>query len=468
VETVNATTKCVVYGLQNRAVQGMLDFDYMCKREKPSVSAMIFPFSANHYIKFYWGTQEILLPVYQDMKECFAKHPDTSVMVNFASFRSVLPSVMETLQYPNISTIAIIAEGVPESQTRAILKAANDKAVGIIGPATVGGIKPGCFRIGNTGGMLDNIVSSKLYRPGSVAYVSKSGGMSNELNNIICQNSDGVYEGVAIGGDRFPGSRFIDHFLRYNDNPKVHVLVLLGEVGGIDEYEICDALSSGRITKPVVAWCIGTCASIFPFEVQFGHAGALARGDMETAKSKNKALNDAGAHVPANFFQFGKEIKVIYDKLVESGTLVPSPEPEKPQIPMDYTWAKSLGLVRKPANFICSISDERGDELKYAGMPISEVFSEDIGVGGVLSLLWFRRQLPAYCTKFIDMILMVCADHGPAVSGAHNTIVAARAGKDLVSSLASGLLTISPRFGGALDGAAAIFTEASDSGVDAD
>ena len=37
---------------------------------------------------------------------------------------------------------------------------------------------------------------------------------------------------------------------------------------------------------------------------------------------------------------------------------------------------------------------------------------------------------------------MVTADHGPAVSGAHNTIVCARAGKDLVSSLASGLLTI--------------------------
>lgn len=36
----------------------------------------------------------------------------------------------------------------------------------------------------------------------SVAYVSRSGGMSNELNNIICRNSDGVYEGIAIGGDR--------------------------------------------------------------------------------------------------------------------------------------------------------------------------------------------------------------------------------------------------------------------------
>ena len=62
---------------------------------------------------------------------------------------------------------------------------------------------------------------------------------------------------------------------------------------------------------------------------------------------------------------------------------------------------------------------------------------------------------------------MITADHGPAVSGAHNTIVCARAGKDLVSSLVSGLLTIGDRFGGALDGAAAQFTEAFDSGLTA-
>jgi ATP citrate (pro-S)-lyase len=135
---------------------------------------------------------------------------------------------------------------------------------------------------------------------------------------------------------------------------------------------------------------------------------------------------------------------------------------------MDYQWAKRLGLVRKPAAFISSISDDRGEELKYSGMPISEVFEKDLGVGGVLGLLWFRRQLPPHVTKFIEMILMVTADHGPAVAGAHNTIVAARAGKDLVSSLASGLLTIGPRFGGALDEAAKMFTEASDGGEDAE
>jgi len=252
--------------------------------------------------------------------------------------------------------------------------------------------------------------------------------------------------------------------MRYEENPDIKMMVLLGEVGGKDEYLVCDAIKSGKITKPIVAWCIGTCAKIFPFEVQFGHAGACAGGDLETASAKNEALEKAGAYVPSNFNKFESTIGDVFAKLVKDGTVVPKPEVPVPQMPMDYAWAKNLGLIRKPANFISSISDDRGEELKYSGMPISEVFSSNAGVGGVLSLLWFKRNLPDYATRFIEMVLMVTADHGPAVSGAHNTIVTSRAGKDLISSLVSGLLTIGPRFGGALDGAATMFTEAYDKG----
>ena len=131
---------------------------------------------------------------------------------------------------------------------------------------------------------------------------------------------------------------------------------------------------------------------------------------------------------------------------------------------MDYQWASKLGLIRKPAAFISTISDERGQELMYAGMRISDVFKEELGIGGVISLLWFKRRLPPYACKFIEMVLQLTADHGPAVSGAMNTIITARAGKDLISSLVAGLLTIGDRFGGALDGAAAEFSRGVSSG----
>lgn len=44
-------------------------------------------------------------------------------------------------------------------------------------------------------------------------------------------------------------------------------------------------------------------------------------------------------------------------------------------------------------------------------MRISDVFKEDIGIGGVVSLLWFKRRLPAYACKFLEMVLMLTADH---------------------------------------------------------
>ncbi len=451
-------TKAIVFGYQQRAIQRMLDFDCICRRETPSVVAIVNP-TREGWHKCFWGTKEIMIPMYRALAEATKKHPDADFMVNFASFRSAYPTTKEALECKTIRTVAVIAEGVPERRTKELIKIANEKNKWIIGPATVGGIAAGGFRIGNTAGQLDNIVASKLHRQGSVAYVSKSGGLSNELNNIIARNTDGVYEGVAIGGDRYPGSTFIDHMMRYEKNPDIKMMVLLGEVGGTDEYVVVDAIKKGRIKKPVVAWCIGTCSKVFPAEVQFGHAGARAGADQETADAKNKALKEAGAYVPASFDDFDEQINNAFTKLVKSGKHKPVPDVDPPQIPLDYDVALKQGVIRRPANFISTISDDRGDELRYCGVKISKIFEEEWGLGGVIGLLWFKKDLPMWAREFLERVVLLTADHGPAVSGAHNSIVAARAGKDLISSLVSGLLTIGPRFGGAVQGSADHFTQ---------
>ena len=122
--------------------------------------------------------------------------------------------------------------------------------------------------------------------------------------------------------------------------------------------------------------------------------------------------------------------------------------------PMDYETAVRRGLVRRPTHIVSTISDDRGEEPTYKGKAISTVVQEEIGIGGVIGLLWFKRELPELARKYLELVLVLVADHGPAVSGAINAIVAARAGKDAIAALASGLLTIGPRFGGAIDDAA--------------
>jgi ATP-citrate lyase alpha-subunit len=279
----------------------------------------------------------------------------------------------------------------------------------------------------------------------------------NELSNIISINADGIAEGVAIGGDRFVGSVFIDNLLRMESNPEVKYMVLLGEVGGTEEYKVIEAVKSGLIKKPIIAWCIGTIAKHFSSGVQFGHAGASANADAETAAAKNIAMAEAGMFVPASFNDLPKTIGEVYAKLTKEGTIKEIVEPELRAVPK----------VRRKKEFICTISDDRGDEATYAGYPISSVATPEsgFGIGDVISLLWFKKRYPKWATDYLETVIKTVADHGPAVSGAHNAKVTARAGKDVISSLVTGLLTIGPRFGGAIDDAAKYFKYANDRGM---
>ena len=457
-------TKAFVYGFQTNAIQRMLDFDYICKRESPSIAAIINPSRAGIH-KAFWGTKEILLPMYKTVAMAAKAYPEADVMVNFASHRSAFETTMEALQEKTIRVVAVIAEGVPERQSRILSATARNLLKVVIGPATVGGMAAGAFRIGNTAGTIENIIASKLYRPGCVGFVSKSGGMLNEAFNIISRNSNGIYEGVAIGGDRYPGSNMLDHIMRYEANPQIKMIACLGELGGEDEYRIIQALKTGKITKPLVAWVTGTCSPVLPASVQFGHAGAKADTEKETAQAKNQAFREAGAYVPTSFDGYGDEVRKVYDTLLAKGVVKEFAEPESPRIPADYSKALAEGIIRKPTTFICTVSDDRGEELLYAGKKLSEVLDQKMGIGGVIGLLWFKKELPDYAARFIELVLQIVADHGPAVSGAHNAIVASCAGKDLISSLCSGLLTIGPRFGGAIDDAAREFKRAKETGM---
>lgn len=450
-------TQAIFWNNNKTAIQRMLDYDYTIKREKPSVAAIVAPTSGNKFEKFFYGADEIMIPLYKNTAEAKAAQPQADVLLNFASFRTAYEVTMDALEMGGFSSIMITAEGIPERLARKMNQTARDKGVTVIGPATVGGIVPGAFKIANVGGTIENIVNSKLHRAGSCGLVTRSGGLFNELSNIISINADGIAEGVAIGGDRFVGSVFIDNLLRMQDNPNVKYMLLLGEVGGIEEYKVIEAIKSGKITKPVIAWCIGTIAKYYDSGVQFGHAGASANADRETAEAKNKAMAEAGIYVPESFNDLPNKINEVYTKLKNEGVIGEIKEPELNTVPKN----------RKSKNFICTISDDRGDEATYAGHPISSVATPDTGkgIGDVVALLWFKKEYPKWATDFIETVMKTVADHGPAVSGAHNAKVTARAGKSVVESLVTGLLTIGPRFGGAIDGAAKYFKYADDNNL---
>jgi len=451
-------TQAIFWNNNKTAIQRMLDYDYTIKRESPSVAAIVAPTSGNKFEKFFFGPDEVMIPLFKNTADAKAAQPQADALLNFASFRTAYDVTMEALNLGGFKSIMITAEGIPERLARGMNEFARKQGVIVIGPATVGAITPGAFKIANIGGTIENIVNSKLHRAGSCGLVTRSGGLFNELSNIIAINADGIAEGVAIGGDRFVGSVFIDNLLRMEQNPEVKYMLLLGEVGGTEEYKVIEAIKAGKLTKPIIAWCIGTIAKHYDSGVQFGHAGASANDERETAEAKNAAMREAGIHVPGSFNDIPEIISAVYHDLHAQAIIKDIPEPHMNLCPK----------IRRSKEFICTISDDRGDEATYAGFPISSVATPDTGkgIGDVVALLWFKKQYPKWATDFIETVMKTVADHGPAVSGAHNAKVTARAGKSVVEALVTGLLTIGPRFGGAIDGAAKYFKHADDNNLD--
>ncbi len=474
-ELFTKDTTAFFYNLKVDAIQRMLDFDYLCQRKTPSITAIIHP-GRSGFHKVFFGQKEIIIPLYPTIQQAAIHHPDTDVLINFASFRSAYESSKQALTTKTINIIIIVAEGIPEHDTRTLIALANQYnqthptsiPKTIIGPSTVGGICAGKFRIANCGGTTENIIRAKLYRPGSIGLVSKSGGITNEMFNQLARATDGIYEGIAIGGDTYPGTTLLDHLLRFEQNPNIKLMVALGEIGGELEYDIIEAKKQHKLTKPLIMLVPGISAKIFPWEVQFGHAGAKAGKAEESAITKNQALKQAGIIVPYSFEQLESTIQSAFNKLVKEKMIALNTEPAIPTLPLDYKEAIKQNLIRKPTNFITTISCDTGDEPTYLNTPISQLIEQNSGIGNIISLLWFKKKLPTEITKFIELAIILCADHGPAVSGAHNAIITARAGKDIISSLCSGLLTIGPRFGGAIDDAARYFKQACDNNTPAE
>src|SRR5206468_7540715 len=89
-----------------------------------------------------------------------------------------------------------LAEGVPHHDTAEILARARARGVRVIGPNAQGMISPGKAKLGGTGGQFPE----RLYAPGPVGILSRSGGMGGEIGSALTRRGIGQSTYVSIGG----------------------------------------------------------------------------------------------------------------------------------------------------------------------------------------------------------------------------------------------------------------------------
>lgn len=432
-------------------IQSTLDFDFLAGRTRPSIVAIIA--TGRSVERYYFGPKEVVIPVFGAAEAIpAATRGRVNLLLNAASGRRVLSNTTEALEaFPNLKGGCIFAEGVPERDALELKRRADAKGVWLAGGASVGVIVPGRFKLGAIGGIeAEALQASKLMKPGSVAVLSSSGGMVNEIIRSVATSGHRVSFAVALGGERFPMLTPEAVLLAAEADPATQAIAYFGELGGDDEYRVAELVKTGQVTKPIHAYIAGTVADLFATPPQFGHAKAMAGSKSETARAKADALRAAGVDAGATYGDFINAI---------AGLPADSNEGEA-------TMSEPIDRAR-PGLFVNAISRDEGDDVVVLGREPLELAEQNSFAKIVISMILGRLTNSAELEQFVDLTLKLLVDHGPYVSGAVNTMVTARAGRDLESALATGILTIGPRFGGAINQAAATWFDGVSRGVSA-
>ncbi len=229
------------------------------------------------------GTEHLGVPVFDTAAEA-AEATGASAAAVFVPAPYAPDSVIECA-HAGIPFVTLITEGIPvQDMVRMTSYIRRETDARLLGGNCPGIITPGQCKIG--------IMPGRIFKPGPVGMVSRSGTLTYEIVWELTRAGLGQSTCVGIGGDPVPGTRFREVLEMFENDSETQVVVMIGEIGGSDEEDAADFAAT--MSKPLVSFISGRTA---PPGKRMGHAGAIISGGKGTPESKVDALLAAGAAV---------------------------------------------------------------------------------------------------------------------------------------------------------------------------
>jgi succinyl-CoA synthetase alpha subunit len=233
------------------------------------------------------GEQHLGLPVWATARDAAREtHIDAAVM--FIPPFGVKEAALDAIA-AGIGKIVCLTEHVPVHDTMYVLAAARERGAQMIGPNTAGIVTVGeCFA-----GFMPAF-NPRVFQPGEVGVISRSGSLGTLLCLNLVQAGLGVRAFIGIGGDPIIGTTTKDALIALDRDPHTRTIALVGEIGGSMEEEAAEYART--MTKPIAAFIAGAAS---PPGKRMGHAGAIVMGDKGSHAGKKAALEAAGVAVCA-------------------------------------------------------------------------------------------------------------------------------------------------------------------------
>jgi len=246
------------------------------------------------------GQTHLGLPVFNTVSEAVATTGATVSMI-FVPPAFVGDAVMEAAD-AGIELAVIITEGAPVKDMMMAKAYAIKNNMKTLGPNCPGIITAEECKIGIMPGM--------IFKKGSVGLISKSGTLTYEGANQVCNVGYGISTAIGIGGDPIIGLSYIQLLQMFQEDSETEAIVMIGEIGGDLEIQAAKYIKE-NVTKPVVAFIAGQTA---PKGKRMGHAGAIISGSAGTAAEKMEALEAAGVAVVKSPAEIGHKVKEVLSK----------------------------------------------------------------------------------------------------------------------------------------------------------
>lgn len=230
------------------------------------------------------GTRHLGLPVFNGVAEAKAETQANASLILVPALHAAA-AMIEAIE-AEIGVVVCVTERTPVMDMARVKAALRGSRTELIGPNSQGVLSPGVCKIG--------VMSTADAKPGPVGVVSRSASLTSEVVAQLSGAGLGQSTTIGVGGDPIHGFSFKRSLELFKDDPETRGVILIGEIGGVEEEEAAEYLASAPYGKPVVALVVGRHA---PLEKRMGHAGTLSIFGSGSADAKARLLESAGAQI---------------------------------------------------------------------------------------------------------------------------------------------------------------------------
>ena len=247
------------------------------------------------------GTEHLGLPVFDTVRVAVdSTGADTSIIFGPSAFAA--DSIMEAAD-AGINLCICVSGSIPAQDMirvkRYIRSIDVSKKMLLLGPGSAGAISPGKALVG--------IMPGYLYEQGKVGIIARSGTLGFEAASQLNNEGVGISSSIVIGSETITGSSFADHLNKFESDPDTDAVVMIGEIGGLQETEAARYFRD-NMKKPVIGYIAGLTA---PIGRRMGHAGAIISAYGESAAEKVEILQECGVNVVPAPSAFGETVKQV-------------------------------------------------------------------------------------------------------------------------------------------------------------